>query len=173
MSTCNGSTTSDIGREGQWWSKLSSDVQRRSKQQKSRAVLGKVGVSKPAPKDQDRRARMSKEAPTSQSLSLDSSIKTPSSTQQMPKHREMKPGRTKEKAQGQLLPFPQKVVEANRSAATRTRSRLKAQCSGEGQIRDRVKPQPRSGAHRLHPTPRMIKTRSQRISREPVRWAPE
>ncbi|CAO1596150.1 hypothetical protein XANCAGTX0491_000004 [Xanthoria calcicola] len=150
----------------------SSDGQRRSKRQKSRAVLGKVGVSKPAPKNQDGRTRMSK-GPTSQPLSLDSSIKTPGSTQQMPKHREMKPRRAKEKALGQLLPFPQKVVKANRFAATGTRSRLKAQCSGDGQIRDRVKPQPRSGAQRLHPTPRIIKTRSQRISREPVRWAPE
>ncbi len=116
--------------------------------------------------------RMSK-APTSKPLSLDSSVETPSSTQQMPKLREMKPRRAKEKALGQLLQFPQKVVKLNRFAPTGTRSRLKAQSSGDGQIRERVKPQQRSGAQRLHPTPRIIKIRSQRISREPVRWVPE
>lgn len=148
-----------------------SNRQRRSKRRDTLAVLGKVRVSKSTPKCQNIRTRTSK-ATISKPISVDSAVTVPSSTQQqMPKRREIKPRRAKEKALGQLL--PQRVAKANRFADTRTKSRARTQCSGDGQIRDRARPQCRSATQRPHSMPRTIKTRSQRISREPVRWAPE
>ena len=148
----------------------SSNRQRRSKRRNPLAVLGKVRVSKSTPKGQNIQTRTSK-ATISKPISVDSAVTVPSSTQQMPKRREIKPRRAKEKALGQLL--PQRVARANRFADTGTKSRSRTQCNGDGQIRDRARPQRRSATQRLHPTPTTIKTRSQRISREPVRWAPE
>lgn len=115
----------------------SSNRQRRSKRRSTPAVLGQVRVSKSTSKGQNIRTRTS-EATIYKPISVNSAVTIPSSTQQMPKRREIKPRRAKEKALGQFL--PQRVAKANRFA--------------------------------IH-TPRTIKTRSQRISREPVRWAPE
>ncbi|KAL8653602.1 MAG: hypothetical protein Q9210_002002 [Variospora velana] len=148
----------------------SSNRQRRSKRPNPLAVLGKVRVSKSTPKGQNIRTR-TVEATISTPISVESAVKIPSSTQQMPKRQEIKPRRAKEKALGQLL--SQKVAKANRFADTGTKSRSRIQCSADGQIRDRARPQRRLATQRLHPTPRTIKTRSQRTSREPVRWAPE
>ncbi len=149
----------------------SSNCQRRSQRRAERlntlTVLGKVRVSKSTPKGQNIRTRTSK-ATICKPISA---VTIQSSTQHMPKRREIKPRRPKEKALGQFL--PQRVAKANRFADTGTKSRSRAQCSGDGQIQDRARPQRRSATQRLHPTPRPIKTRSQRISREPVRWAPE
>lgn len=145
----------------------SSNRQRRSERRNTPAVLGKVRVSKSTPKGQNIRTRTSK-ATICKPISA---VTIQSSTQQMPKRREIKPRRAKEKALGQFL--PQRVAKANRFADTGTKSRSRTQCSGDGQIRDRARPQRRSATQRLHPTPRTIKTRSQRISREPVRWSPE
>ena len=144
--------------------------QRRSKRRDTLAVLGKVRVSKSTPKCQNIRTRTSK-AIIPKPISVDLAVTIPSSTQQMPKCREIKPRRAKEKALGQLL--PQRVVKANRFADTGTIPRSRTQCSGDGQIRDRARPQRRSTNQRPHSTPGTIKTRSQRISMEPVRWAPE
>ena len=140
----------------------SSNRQRRSERQNTPAVLGKVRVSKSTPKGQNIRARTSK-ATIYKAIST---VTIQSSIQQMPKRRELKPRRAKEKALGQFL--PQRVAKANQSADTGTKSRSRTQCSRDGQIRDRARPQRRSATQRLHPTPRTIKTRSQRISREPV-----
>ena len=148
-----------------------SNRQRRSKRQDTLAILGKVRVSKPTPKLQSIRTRTSK-ATISKPISVDSAVTIQSSTQQqMPKLREIKPRRAKEKALGQLL--PQRVAKANRFANTGTQPRSRTQCSGDRQIRDQARPQRRSATQQLHPMSRTIKTRSQRISREPVRWAPE
>lgn len=148
----------------------SSNRQGRSKRLNTLAVLGKVRVSKSTLKGQNIRTRTIK-ATISTPIPVDSAVTIPSSTKQMLKRREIKPRRAKEKAPGQLL--PQKVAKANRFADTGTKSRSRTQCSGDGQIGDRARPQRRPPTQRLHPTPRIVKTRSQRISREPVRWAPE
>ncbi len=147
------------------------NLQRRSKRRDTLAILGKVRVSKSTPKCQTIRTRTSK-ATISKPISVDSAVTVSSSTQQqMPKPREIKPRRAKEKALGQFL--PQKVAKANRFANTGTKSRSRTQCNGDGQIRDRARPQYRSANQRPRFTPRTIKTQSQRISREQVRWAPE
>ena len=141
----------------------------RSKGRDTLAVLGKVRVSKFTPKCQNIRTRTSKAA-ISKSISVASARTMPSSTyQQMPKRREIKPQRANEKALGQFL--PQRVAKEDRLANNGTKSRSRAQCSGDGQIRDRARPQRRSATQRLHSTSWTIKTRSQRISWEPVRWA--
>lgn len=93
---------------------------------------------------------------------------TSSSTlEQMPKRREMKPRRAKEKALTHI--FSQRVVKANRLATTGTKSRSKTLCKGDGRIRDRAGPQRRSTAQQPFSTFRSIRTRIQRVSREPVR----
>ena len=144
----------------------SSNYQRRSTRRDTPAVLGKVRVSKSTPKCQNIRTRTSK-ATTSKPIFVDSAVTIPNSTQkQMPIRREVKPRRAKEKALGQLL--SQRVAKANRVADTVTRSRSRTQGSGDGQIRDRARPQRRSATQRPYSTPRTIKTRTQRIAREPV-----
>ena len=80
-----------------------SKQQRRSKHQGTPAVLGKARVSKSTPKRQNTRTQTSK-AMTSKAIFLDPAVKTPSSTQeQLPKRREIKPRRAKEKALAQIL----------------------------------------------------------------------
>ncbi|KAL9013831.1 MAG: hypothetical protein Q9173_001498 [Seirophora scorigena] len=157
-------------KEGSGDQNLSSVRQRRSKRPNTPAVLGEVRVSKSTPKRQSMRTRATKAA-TSTPISVDSAVTTTSSTQQLPRRREVKPRRAKENELGQLL--PQKVAKPTRFADTVTKSQSRTQCSGDGPIRDRAKPQRRSATQRLHLTSRIIKTRSQRISRQPVRWAPE
>ncbi|KAL9634033.1 MAG: hypothetical protein Q9204_003166 [Flavoplaca sp. TL-2023a] len=148
-----------------------SNRQWRSKRRDAPAVLGKVRVTKTTPKCQNRRTPTSK-VTISKPISVNSAVTIPSSTrQQMPERQKIKPRHAKEKALGQLL--PQRVAKANRFADTGTKSRLRTQCSGDGQIRDRARPQRRSATQRPHSTPMGIKTRSQRISREPARWVPE
>ena len=145
--------------------------QRHSKRRDTLTVLGKVRVSRFTPKCQNIRIRTSK-ATISKPISVDSAVTISNSTQQqMPKRREIKSRRAKEKVLGQFL--PQRVAKANRFAKTGTKSRSKTLCSGDGQIQDRAKPQQRSATQRPRSTARTIKTRSQRISREPVRWALE
>ena len=148
----------------------SSNRQRRPKRRNTPAVLGEARVSKSTPKARRIRTRTSK-ATIYKPISLESAATIPSGTGQMPKRREIKPRRAKEKALGQLV--PQRVTKANRFADTGTKSRSRIQCSGDGPIRDRAKPHHRSATQRLHPTPRTIKTQSQRISRPSMRWAPE
>ncbi|KIV98337.1 uncharacterized protein PV09_09823, partial [Verruconis gallopava] len=148
----------------------SSNRQWRSKRWNTPAVLGKARVSKSTPKGRNIRTRTFKAA-VSKPISVDSAVTIPSGTGQMPKRREIKPRRAKEKALGQLL--TQRVAKANRFADTGTKSRSRAQCSCDGPIRDPGRLHHRSATKRPHPTPRTIKTRSQRISRAPVRWAPE
>ena len=148
----------------------SSVRQRCSKRRNTPAVLGKVRVSKSTPHSQDSRTRTFK-ATASKPPSVDSAVTIPSSTQQMPECGELRPRRAKEKALSQLL--SQKVAKASRGAETRATSLPRRQCSGAGQIRHRARPQRRSATQRLQSTPRIIRTRSQRISREPVRWTPE
>lgn len=116
----------------------SSNRQRRSRRRSTPVVLGKVRVSKSAPRDQNTRTRTS-EATICKPISVDSAVTIPSSTQQMPKRREIKPRRAKEKALGRFL--PQRVAKANRFADTRTKSRSRTQCSSDGQNRDRARPQ--------------------------------
>ncbi len=144
--------------------------QRRSKRRNTPAVLGKVRVSKSTPHGQDVRTRTFK-APACKSPSVDSAVTIPSSIQQMPECWELRPRRAKEKALSQLL--SQKVAKASRGAETRATSQPRRQCSGTGQIRHRARPQRQSATQRLQSTPRIFRTRSRRISREPVRWAPE
>ncbi|KAL8956052.1 MAG: hypothetical protein Q9193_006306, partial [Seirophora villosa] len=154
-------------KEGGGDQNLSSVRQRGSTRPITPAVLNQVRVSKSTPKDQNIQTRATKAA-TPTPISVDSAVTIPNSTQQTPRRRESKPRGAKEKALGQLL--PQRVAKPTRSADTGTKSRSRT--SGDGQIRDRPKPQRRSATQRLQPTPRIIKTRSQRISREPVRWVP-
>ncbi|KAI4095860.1 MAG: hypothetical protein LQ344_001414 [Seirophora lacunosa] len=156
-------------KEGGGDQNLSSIRQRGSTRPITPAVLNQVRVSKSTPKRQNIRTRATKAA-TLTPIPVDSALTIPSSTQQTPRRRETKPRRAKEKALGQLL--PQRVAKPTRSAGTGTKSRSRTQCSGDGRIRDRPKPQRRSATQRLQPTPGIIKTRSQRISREPVRWVP-
>ena len=147
-----------------------SNRQRRSNRRDTLAVLGKVRVSKSTPKFQNIRTRTSK-ATISKPISVDPAVTLHRSTQeQMPKRRETKPRRAKEKALGQLR--PQRVAKANRFADAGTKSRSRIQCSGDGQIQGQARHQRPSATQQPYPTPRTIKTRSQRISREPVRWAP-
>jgi hypothetical protein len=148
-----------------------SNRQRRSKRRDTLAVLGKVRVSKFTPKCQNIRTRTFK-ATISKPISVASAVTMSSSTyQQMPKRREIKPWRAKEKALGQFL--PQRVAKVDRLANNGTTSRSREQCSGDGQIGDRARPQRQSATQRPHSTSRTIKTRIQRISRETVRWAPK
>ncbi|KAI4230584.1 MAG: hypothetical protein L6R40_007996 [Gallowayella cf. fulva] len=97
--------------KGSGYQNPSSNRQRRSKRPNTLAVLGKVTVSKSTPKGQNIRTRTIKTT-ISTPISVDSAVTIPSSTQQMPKRREIKPRRAKEKALGQLL--PQRVAKANR-----------------------------------------------------------
>ncbi|KAL8937939.1 MAG: hypothetical protein Q9211_003438 [Gyalolechia sp. 1 TL-2023] len=98
----------------------SSSRQRLPKRPNTLPVLGKVRVSKSTLKSPNIRNRTTK-ARISTPLSLDSAVTTPSTTQQIPKRREIKPRRAKENALGQLL--PQRVDKANRFADTVTKSR--------------------------------------------------
>ena len=147
-----------------------SNRQRHSKRRDALAVLGQVRVSKSTPKFQNIRIRTSK-ATISKPISVDPAVTLHRSTQeQMPKRRETKPRRAKEKALGQLR--PQRVAKANRFADAGTKSRSRTRCSGDGQIQGQARRQRPSATQQPHSTPRTIKTRSQRISGEPVRWAP-
>jgi len=141
--------------------------QRRSERPNTPAVLGKVRVLKPTPKSQNIRTQTFK-ATTSKPITVGT---IPNSTQQMPKRREIKPRRAKETALGQFR--PQRVTMANRFADTGAKSRSGTQCSGVGQTRDSARPQRRSAPQQSHPAPGIVKPRSKRISRPPVRWAPE
>ncbi|KAL8682628.1 MAG: hypothetical protein Q9186_001315 [Xanthomendoza sp. 1 TL-2023] len=103
--------------------------QRRSKRPNTQAVLGKVRVSKSTPKRQTIPTRTSKATITTP-IPVASAVTIPGSAQQMPKRREVKPRRAKEKALAQLL--PQRVAKANRVADIKTMSRSRTQCSGNG-----------------------------------------
>lgn len=141
-----------------------------AKRRNTPTVLGKVKVSKFTAKHQNIRTQAPK-ATVFKPVSVGSAVTIPSSIQkQMPKRREIKPRRAKENALAQFL--SQGLAKADRFVNTETKSPSKTLCSGDGQIRVQARPQRRSATQRLSPTPRIIKTRSQRISREPVRWAP-
>ena len=146
----------------------SSGRQRRSKRRNTPAVLGKIRVSKSTPQNQNTRTRKSKVA----QCQPISAVTVLNRTRQTPKRREIKPRHAKEKKP--LSQFsPSRVAKANRFADTRIKSRSRTQCSGGGQIRDRARPQRRSVLQPLDPTLRVVRTRSQRISKEPARWTPE
>jgi len=148
---------------------FSSNRQRRSRRGSTPVVLGKVRVSKSASKGQNIRTRTF-EATICKPISVDSAVTIPS-TQQMLKRREIKPRRVQKKALDQFL--SQRATKANRFADTGIKSRFRTQCSSDEQNRDRARPQRGSVTQRLHSTSGIIKTRSQRISRKSVRWAPE
>ncbi|KAK1088595.1 hypothetical protein LTR33_000479 [Friedmanniomyces endolithicus] len=81
-----------------------SNRQPRSKRREIMAVLGKARVSKSTPKRRNMRTRTSK-ATACKPISVGSAATLLGSTQQqIPKRREMKPRRAKEKALGQPLP---------------------------------------------------------------------
>lgn len=111
-----------------------SNRQRRSKRRDIMAVNGKVKVSKSTPKRQNIRTRTSKTT-ISKLISVDSTATIPSSTQQqMPKRREIKPRRAKEKALAQRL--PQRVAKTYRLTDAVTKSRSRTQHSSP--IKSRV-----------------------------------
>ena len=141
--------------------------QRQSKRLNTPAVLGKIRVSKSTSPSQSLRTQIIM-ASKSKPISLDSSVITPSSTQQVLKRRETKPRSAKKTPFSQR--HSQRVTKAYQSADVGTKPWSDMQCSGARQTRDQETPQRRSALQRPHLVPGTVKTRSGRISRPPVRW---
>ncbi|KAL8808693.1 MAG: hypothetical protein Q9200_004108 [Gallowayella weberi] len=152
--------------EGTGQQNPSSNPQPRWKRPNTSTVLDKVRVSKstpktPTPKSQNSRTRkLNTMIPTPDSVA--SAANEPSTIREMPKRREMKPRRAKEKALRQLL--PQRVAKASRS---KIKSPSKIQRSSEGLSSERARPQRRSATQRLHAKPGIIKARSPRVLKGP------
>lgn len=141
-------------------------LQRRSKRLNPPSVLGKVRVSKSTTHGQDKVRKCTSTAPARKPSSAD----TAGSTPPMSACREPRPRRAKEKALSQLL--SQKVAKASRATETVVKPPFRKQSGAAGSIRQCARPPRPSASHPLQSTPKIIRTRSQRISREPVRWVP-
>lgn len=141
--------------------------QRRSKRRDTLAVFEKVKVSKFTSKCPNTQTRAFK-ATISKHISVASTVTKPNSIQQkMSKRRKIKSRRVKEKAFDQF--FSQMMTKANRFVNTEIKSQSRTQRNDDGQTQGRTRRQRRSATQRPHSTPRIIKTRSQRISRKPLR----
>ncbi|KAI9780816.1 MAG: hypothetical protein M1816_002652 [Peltula sp. TS41687] len=145
--------------------------QRRSKRRDPLAVLGKVGVSKSTPNCQNIGTRTFK-ATIFKPISVDSAVTIPTSTQQqqIPKRREISLDVPKRRHLanfshgGSPRQIGSPILGPNRDQG------YSAAATGRFEIEQGLNA---SRPLSSHSKPRTIKTRSQRISREPVRWVPE
>lgn len=144
--------------------------QRRSRRPDTSTVLDKIRVSKRTPKNRNMQTQTIK-ASKSKPFIADSNVTASSSTQQLPKRREAKLRRAKERTLNQLR--SQRVFKAARFADAGMKSRPGIQRRGAGQTRDRARSQRRNTPQRPYPAPGTVKTRSGRVSRPPVRWSAE
>ena len=134
------------------------------------AILRKAKVSKPTPKSRNMRVRESK-GTKSEPAFMNSVVATLSSINQVPMSRETKLRRAKKTPLSQIC--PQKVSKARRLANAGANARPRAQRRNAWQIPKQARPRRQSATYRLHAAPAIVKTRSGRISRPTVRWAPE
>ncbi|KAK5011578.1 hypothetical protein LTR28_012895 [Elasticomyces elasticus] len=140
---------------------------RQKRRPEASMVLGKVRVSKAKPKKWTTKFQKSK-APELEHAIPQSSIP------QAPKRRETKPRRTQKEETPIRQLLPQRVSKAKRFADARAKSSPETQRCGVWQIRspDRARCQRRPAPQRPQPAPENVMTRSGRITRPAVRWAP-
>ena len=137
------------------------------------AVLGKVRVSKTKPKKWKTQTQKPK-APEFKATIQDSDAIPQSSIPQTPKRRETKPRRAEEERP--LRPVrPRRVSKANRFADASAKSLSGTQLPGAGQTRSPggARSKRRPASQRPQPACENVMTRTGRISKPPVRWAPE
>ena len=137
------------------------------------AVLGRVRVSKAKPKKWKAQTQKPK-APEFKAAIQDSDATPRSSIPQTPKRQEIKPRRDEEERP--LRPVrPQRVSKANWFVDARAKSLSGTHLPGAGQTRspDRARFRRRPAPQRPQPACENVMTRTGRISKPPVRWAPE
>ncbi|KAK4990624.1 hypothetical protein LTR66_006748 [Elasticomyces elasticus] len=146
---------------------------RQKRRPEASMVLGKVRVSKAKPKKWTTKFQKSK-APELEHAIPDSDAIPQSSIPQASKRRDTKPRRTqKEETQLRQI-LPQRVSKAKRFADARAKSLPETQRCDVWQIRspDRARCKRQPAPQRPQPAPENVMTRSGRITRPAVRWAP-
>lgn len=146
---------------------------RRTRRVEASTVLGKVRITKAKSKKRNTQIQKPKALEFEPAIQ-DSDVIPQSSISLAPKRREIRPRRIKEETPlGQIR--PQRVFKAKRFAGARAKSLSGTQRRGAGQTRslDRARSRRRPAPQRPQPAPENVTTRIGRISRPPVRWAPE
>lgn len=146
---------------------------RQKRRRETPTVLGNVRVSKTKPQNRNRQCQK-RTTPIPEPVIEDSAAAPQSSIPQVPKRRENKPGRNKEETPLRQR-HPQRVSKAERFADTNAKSLSGGRSRRAGHKRS---PSQALSKHRQSPQqPRSVSmdviTRSGRVSRRPVRWAPE
>lgn len=146
---------------------------RRTRRAEASAVLGKVRITKA--KSKKRNTQIQKPKALEFELVIQDSDVTPqSSISQAPNRRETRPRRPKENTPlGQIR--SQRVSKAERfaGAGAKSLSEIPRRVAGQTRPLDRARSKRRPAPQRPQPAAENVTTRIGRISRPPVRWAPE
>ena len=148
----------NIGIDGDGARKASKS-QRRSKRQKSTAILSKARISKPTPKSRNLRIRTPK-ASKPETVMMHPDLATSSKVEKTLTRRETKHRHAKEAALGQLC--PQRVSKSRRAANAGANARPRPQRRDDRQTPNHARSRRQSVPHRPSTFPSKPKTRSGR-----------
>lgn len=144
----------------------------RKRGSKAPAVLGQAKVIKAKSKKRKKRNTLTQKP---RQPEFEPTIQGLDAIPQAPMRQETTPRLTKEEVRPLRQSRPQRVSKAKRfaNASMESLSGIQRRGMGPPRSQDRARSKRRPAPQRPQPAPEIIKTRSGRISRFPVRWAPE